>query len=118
MSENQEASAIRAEETVNQENRFDPMAALPAHGEKKIEGKIQDTIESLDGQSHFLGEVTQNYLVDPQALLPLNSDQLIGMEGGDRNASFGSGPDDPGGSRSDPEGAKENHSLGRSDRKE
>ncbi len=75
MSENQEFSAYRAEDT-NQ--GFDPMAVLPAHEEKKIEGntEIKDIDESLDGQSYFLGEVPQSYLADPQAFLALNSDKL------------------------------------------
>src|SRR3990167_7290343 len=78
MSENQEFSAYRAEESSNQ--GFDPMAVLPAHEEKKIEGntEIKDIDASLDGQSYFLGEVPQSYLADPQAFLTLNSDKLAG----------------------------------------
>jgi hypothetical protein len=81
MSENQDFSAFRAEETANQENRFDSMAVLPANEGKKIEGntEIKDIDESLDGQSYFLGEVPQSYLADPQAFLPLNSDKMIGV---------------------------------------
>ena len=81
MSDMQEFSAVRAEESANQENRFDPMAVLPAHdGQQKIEGNkgLKEIDESLDGQSYFLGEVPQGYLADPQAFLPLNSDHLIG----------------------------------------
>lgn len=76
----EEFSAFRAEGDGNQENRFDPMAVLPAHEEKKIEGntEIKDIDLSLDGQSYFLGEVPQSFLADPQAFLPLNSDKLVG----------------------------------------
>ena len=80
MSDMQEFSAFRAEETANLENRFDPMAVLPAHEEKKLIGntEIRDIDESLDGQSYFLGEVPQSFLADPSAFLALNSDKLIG----------------------------------------
>jgi len=44
---------------------------LVQHNLKSIEA-------SLDSQSYLLGEVPQHQLVDPRALLPLNSDRLIG----------------------------------------
>lgn len=73
MSDTQDFSAPKAE---NQ----DSMAVLPAHEEKKTEAnaKIHAIEESLDGQTYFLGEVPQQFLADPQAFLPLNSDKLIG----------------------------------------
>ncbi len=39
---------------------------------------LKEIEQSLDGQSYFLGEVPQNFLMDPHAYLPLNSDRLIG----------------------------------------
>lgn len=79
MSENQDFSAYRAEESNNQ--AFDPMAVLPANEGKTHTGSgygVKDFSDSLDGQSYFLGEVPQVRLVDPQAFLPLNSDKLVG----------------------------------------
>ncbi len=79
MSDNQDFSAYPAENN-NQEDRFEPMAVLPAQ-EEKAERKsynLQDLGTSVDGQSYFLGEVPQSYQVDPQAFLPLNSDRLVG----------------------------------------
>jgi hypothetical protein len=81
MSEMQEFSAFRNEEGgSSQENRFDPMAVLPSQEEKKssLSQSLKEIEESLDGQSYFLGEVPQSFLVDPQSFLPLNSDRLIG----------------------------------------
>lgn len=79
MSESQDFSAYQAGES-NQEERFDPMAVLPAQ-EVKAEVKtynLKDLEENMDGQSYFLGEVPQAHLVDPNAFLPLNSDKLLG----------------------------------------
>lgn len=63
---------------------FDPMAVLPAQEARKAEPvqpitqNLNSVDESIDGQSYFLGEVPQGFLVDPCAFLPLNSDRLIG----------------------------------------
>ena len=76
MSDMQDPSAFKAEETLAQGNRFDPAAAFPSQGDK-VEA-ISNVEKSLDGQSYFLGEVPQTFLYDPQAFLPLNSDKLIG----------------------------------------
>ncbi|HSX26366.1 MAG TPA: hypothetical protein VLE89_05095 [Chlamydiales bacterium] len=63
----------------NQEDRFDPMAVIPAQGEKTDKTyNLKDLEKSIDGQSYFIGEVPQVHLLDPQAFLPLNSDRLIG----------------------------------------
>ncbi|HSX11440.1 MAG TPA: hypothetical protein VLF94_06990 [Chlamydiales bacterium] len=63
---------------------LDPMAVLPGkegvHA-KKIEPNtknLESIGETIDSQSYFLGEVPQGNLLDPKALLPLNSDRLIG----------------------------------------
>lgn len=40
------------------------------------EKAFSQTVETIDGQSYFLGEVPQSFLADPQAFLPLNSDKL------------------------------------------
>lgn len=76
MSEMEDFSAYRAEESPAAAGGLDPMAVLPeatAHNLKEIE-------ESLDGQSYFLGEVPQMHLLDPRAYLPLNSDRLVGAK--------------------------------------
>ncbi len=84
MSEMQEFSAFRNDEGSSQDNHFDPMAVLPAHEENTaIQSQPAPAVsseieESVDGQSYFLGEVPQSYLVDPKVFLPLNSDRLIG----------------------------------------
>jgi hypothetical protein len=63
---------------------FDPMALLPGNaGESVAMGQpvthnLNTVDETIDGQSYFIGEVPQAYLVDPRAYLPLNSDRLIG----------------------------------------
>ncbi|MBF8263442.1 MAG: hypothetical protein HW387_1107 [Parachlamydiales bacterium] len=79
MSDMQEFSAFRNEESSSQENsHFDPMAVLPAKEEKQSIQSLNEIEESLDGQSYFLGEVPQLFLVDPKGFLPLNSDRMIG----------------------------------------
>lgn len=78
MSEMQEFSAFRNEENTVQDNRFDPMAVLPAHEERASSPSTKEFEDSVDGHSYFLGEVPQSYLVDPKVYLPLNSDRLIG----------------------------------------
>lgn len=78
MSEMQEFSAFRRDESSSQESHFDPMAVLPAQEERSAKNSMQEIEESLDGQSYFLGEVPQSYLVDPKVYLPLNSDRLVG----------------------------------------
>ena len=79
MSDMQEFSAFRNEESSSQDNsHFDPMAVLPAQEEQKQVKFLNEIGESLDGQSYFLGEVPQSFLVDPKGFLPLNSDRMIG----------------------------------------
>ncbi|MBS0626090.1 MAG: hypothetical protein JSS32_08580 [Verrucomicrobia bacterium] len=77
MSENQDFSAYKAEDPNGQ---LDPMAVMPARDQTDSGDtrSLKEIEESLDGQSYFLGEVPQQYQVDPQAFLPLNSDRLIG----------------------------------------
>lgn len=77
MSEMQEFSAFRNEEITMQDNRFDPMGVLPAR-EEASSPSVREIEDTVDGQSYFLGEVPQSYLVDPKVFLPLNSDRLIG----------------------------------------
>lgn len=61
---------------------FDPLAFLPGHEGRKAEKEEPNpnhqADKTIDSQSYFTGEVPQNYLVDPSATLPLNSDRLIG----------------------------------------
>jgi hypothetical protein len=79
MSDMQEFSAFRVEESSSQNNsQFDPMAVLPAKEENIPVQSLNEVEETLDGQSYFLGEVPQVYLVDPNGFLPLNSDRLVG----------------------------------------
>ncbi len=81
MSDTQDFSANPADENTNQDNRFEPMAVLPAKEEAKTEVKTQNLREiadTLDSQSYFLGEVPQSFQCDPEAFLPLNSDRLVG----------------------------------------
>ncbi len=79
MSDMQEFSAFRNEESSTQDNsHFDPMAVMPVKDEQKSIQSLNEIEESLDGQSYFLGEVPQSFLVDPKGFLPLNSDRLIG----------------------------------------
>jgi hypothetical protein len=65
---------------INQGN--DPMAVLP--GKEGVQAEAVQPItqhphaESIDNQSYFLGEVPQTSLFDPSAVLPLNSDRLVG----------------------------------------
>ena len=83
MSEMQEFSAFRNEDSSSQDNHFDPMAVLPAHEEntataQRTSSMTTEIEETVDSQSYFLGEVPQSYLVDPKVYLPLNSDRLVG----------------------------------------
>lgn len=64
------------EEYTMQDNRFDPMAILPAY--EDCGAAPSEKEKSVEAHSYFLGEVPQSYLVDPKAFLPLNSDRLIG----------------------------------------
>lgn len=75
MSENQDFSAYKAED---QSAQLDPVAVSPTQDQAESIHTLKEIGESLDGQSYFLGEVPQQYLVDPQGFLPLNSDRLIG----------------------------------------
>ena len=77
MSENQDFSAYKAE---SHNDQLDPSAVFSAQEQAAVENThtLKEISESLDGQSYFLGEVPQHFLVDPQAFLPLNSDRLIG----------------------------------------
>jgi hypothetical protein len=76
MSDMQEFSSIRNEESSSGENNhFDPLVVLPA--KEEIVQSLNQIEESLDGQSYFLGEVPQLFLVDPDGFLPLNSDHLF-----------------------------------------
>ncbi|MES2273937.1 MAG: hypothetical protein V4487_07075 [Chlamydiota bacterium] len=83
MSDMQEFSAFSAGESTAQE-QFSPKGAMSIDSEEnKSEMRVEThnlkkLEESLDGQSYFLGEVPQSFLCDPQAFVPLNSDQLIG----------------------------------------
>ena len=79
MSDIPESSSFQNEENSSQEiSHFDPMAVLSEQEEKNVVQSLNQIEESLDGQSYFLGEVPQSYLVDPQGFLPLNSDRIIG----------------------------------------
>ena len=79
MSDIQEPSAFQPEESASQENsQHDSMAVLPEKEEKIPFHSLNEIEESLDGQSYFLGEVPQSFLVDPQGFLPLNSDRMVG----------------------------------------
>lgn len=84
MSDIQDFSAYRAEESKSLEQHQEPMALLPHQPvEKQAEiptpsANLKEIEESLDGQSYFLGEVPQSHLMDPTAFLPLNSDRLVG----------------------------------------
>lgn len=72
------------EQQVNDEGMLDPMATLPQQEEvtQSPVQSIKDLEQSLDAHCYFLGEVPQNYLVDPQSFLPLNSDRLSGAANG------------------------------------
>lgn len=76
MSEHQEIPACRAEE----QSAPEQMGTFTAGGqtEKKPAHPLKDVALSLDYQSYPLGEVPQDFLVDPQGFLPLNSDRLVG----------------------------------------
>ena len=79
MSDMQEFSAFRNEDSSSQDNNSsEPMAVFPVQEEKKTIQSLNEVSQSMDGQSYFLGEVPQTYLVDPKGFLPLNSDRLIG----------------------------------------
>lgn len=81
MSDMQEFSEFRNDESSSQENHQDSMAVLPSKEETTTapsHSVNQEVEETLDAQSYFLGEVPQSYMVDPKSFLPLNSDRLIG----------------------------------------
>jgi len=79
MSDIQEPSAIQPEVNSSLENgQQDSMAAFSGNEEKIPVQSLNEIEETLDGQSYFLGEVPQSYLVDPQGFLPLNSDRIVG----------------------------------------
>jgi hypothetical protein len=78
MSDAHDVSAQQAGNQTKQEERFDPVAALPAQEMRATTYNLKDLEESMDGQSYFLGEVPQSFQNDPQAFLPLNSDKLVG----------------------------------------
>ena len=66
------------EEFSTQGYSLDPMAAKPARGPQ---GDILKGIEeTLDAREYQSGEVPQHHLLDPAALLPLNSDRFVGSE--------------------------------------
>jgi hypothetical protein len=75
MSDSQDMSAYKAE-NINEESQ----AVYSAQDQTTIKSihSLQEIGESLDGPSYFLGEVPQQFMVDPQAYLPLNSDRLVG----------------------------------------
>jgi hypothetical protein len=80
MSEMQEFSSLRTEATPSQENsHFDALAVHPVKEENVNIQSLHEIEESLDGQSYFLGEVPQQFLLDPNGFFPLNSDRLIGQ---------------------------------------
>lgn len=70
MSEMPEFSAKKEESGV--------LPAVPDTTLSESTHTLKEIEQSLDGQSYFLGEVPQEYLMDPHAFLPLNSDRLIG----------------------------------------
>jgi hypothetical protein len=74
MSDMPEFSPLQPE--AQEDNSFN--YATSVHEEKNETQSLSQIEKSLDGQSYFLGEVPQQFLVDPQAFLPLNSDRLIG----------------------------------------
>ena len=78
MSEMQDFSALQGDGNSAQANCFDPMAVLPTKEPSSTSKTLGQIEESLDGQSYFLGEVPQTWLVDPKGFLPLNSDRLVG----------------------------------------
>jgi len=77
MSEHQETPAYKAEE---QSAPVEQMSAFTAEGQadKKPTYHLKDVAMALDHQSYPLGEVPQEFMMDPQGFLPLNSDRLIG----------------------------------------
>ena len=79
MSDIQDSSDFQHEERSSLENRrFEPIAGIGEKKEKIPVQSLNEIQESLDGQTHFLVEVAQSYLVDPQRLLPMNSDRISG----------------------------------------
>ena len=76
MSDHQETPACRADE----QSAPEQMGTFTATGqtEKKLAHHLKDVALSLDYQSYPLGEVPQEFLMDPQGFLPLNSDRLVG----------------------------------------
>jgi len=77
MSDIEDSSAFQPEESLLQENSSDSMAVFPEK-ESTAFHTLNEVEDSLDGQSYFLGEVPQSFLVDPQGFLPLNSDRMVG----------------------------------------
>ncbi len=75
MSEMEESSAFKAEESSTQSSQFDPMAVHAGTGSTQSLEQIQ---ESLDGGAYLTGEVPQQFNFDPQTLQPLNSEKLTG----------------------------------------
>jgi hypothetical protein len=78
MSDIQDSSEFQNEECSPVENvQFDSMGVIGENEEKIPVQSLNEIKQSLDGQSYFLGEVPQSYLVDPQGFLPLNSDRMV-----------------------------------------
>ncbi len=74
-----EFSEYRNQDSSPQENHSEPMAVLPVQENTTANADVKslkDLGETLDGQSYFLGEVPQSFMVDPQVVLPLNSVRL------------------------------------------
>ncbi|MCC6128051.1 MAG: hypothetical protein IT584_02495, partial [Chlamydiae bacterium] len=77
MSEHQETPAYGAKE---QSAPVEQVGTFIAEGQtdKKPTHHLKDVAMALDHQSYPLGEVPQEFMMDPQGFLPLNSDRLIG----------------------------------------
>ena len=71
---------LQNQELNKEEVMQSPMTDLPKQEDLSQNSvqSISELEESLDAHCYFLGEVPQNYLVDPQSFLPLNSDPLNG----------------------------------------
>jgi hypothetical protein len=74
-------------ETMSEQHEFevnpgvDPTTFLPEHEKVSKENATSDLAQyesSVDGKTYLTGEVPQNYMFDPNLVLPLNSDRLIG----------------------------------------
>jgi hypothetical protein len=79
MSEMEEFSAFKAENSSAQDNQFDPMA-VSAHVDKQIDSSqsLKEIVESLDSQAYLAGEIPQQFNFDPHSFQPLNSENLVG----------------------------------------